>query len=169
MGGWDWSFTTAQRSLINSILRKNLGDSKVAKRIWTVGLPKIVGESVQDATDVGLLKSCMHDCLRWFVNLAKDLVDHTADQNYQNQRALSSLTPCAEQNRRREKLQEARQKFLEGKRLAAMRDSTKHTYDEMRPREQHVLEDYDTGKCQKQICANQVVGMRPFRSTNQEM
>ena len=108
-GGWDWSFTGYQRSLINSFLLLNLGDSKVAFHIWTVGLPKIAGESVQGVTDVCLLQSCMHECLHWFASLAKDLVQHTAHPDYQIQLALSFLTPSADQNLRKEKLQQARQ------------------------------------------------------------
>ena len=163
-GCWDWSYTTPQRSFIKSILRTNLGDSKVAFRIWEVGLPRIARESVQGITDVCMLQSCMYDCLHWFASLAKDLVQHTGHPDYPVQLALSSLTPSADQNRRKEKLQQARQKLLTGKRLAAMRESKKRTYDEMCPSDQQVLEDFETGKCQKHVRANQVERLQPFRS-----
>ena len=163
-GYWDWSYTGPQRSFIKSILRTNLGDSKVAFRIWEVGLPKIARESVQGVTDVCMLQSCMYDCLHWFASLAKDLVQHTGHPDYPVQLALSSLTPSADQNRRKEKLQQARQRLLAGKRLAAMKESKKRTYDEMCPSDQQVLDDFETGKCQKHVRANQVERLQPFRS-----
>ena len=163
-GYWDWSYTGPQRSFIKSILRTNLGDSKVAFRIWTVGLPKIARESVQGVTDICMLQSCMYDCLHWFASLAKDLVLHTGHLDYPVQLALSSLTPSADQNRRKEKLQQARQRLLTGKRLAAMKESKKRTYDEMCPSDQQVLEDFETGECQKHVRANQVERLQPFRS-----
>ena len=156
-GCWDWSYTTPQRSFIKSILRTNLGDSKVAFRIWTVGLPKIARESVQGVTDVCMLQSCMYDCLHWFASLAKDLVQHTGHPDYPVQLALSSLTPNADQKT-------SAWRLLIGKRLAAMKESKKRTYDEMCPSDQQVLEDFETGECQKHVRANQVERLQPFRS-----
>ena len=112
-----WSFTNFLRSFINNILFKNLGNSKVAFRIWELGLPKIASKSVQGATDECLLQSCMEDCIQWFICLAKDIVKRTEHPDYQVQLDLSSLTPSDAQIRRREQLQQARQKLQDGKRL----------------------------------------------------
>ena len=162
-----WSFTCPQRSFINNMLRKNLGNSKVAFRIWELGLPKIASESVQGVTDECLLQSCMDDCLQWFVCLAKDLVKRTAHPDYQVQLSLSSLTPNDAQIRRREQLQQARQKLQDGKRLATLFHSKKRTYDEMSPSEQQLWEDFDTGKCLKHVLAKQVKRLQPFRSSSE--
>jgi hypothetical protein len=162
-----WSFTSSQRSFINNMLRKNLGNSKVALRIWELGLPKIASESVQGVTDECLLQSCMDDCFQWFVCLAKDLVKRTAHPDYQVQLDLSSLTPSVVQIRRREQLQQARQKLQDGKRLAPLFHSKKRTYDEMSLSEQQLWEDFDTGKCLKHVRAKQVERLQPFRSSSE--
>ena len=162
-----WSFTGRHRSFINNMLRKNLGNSKVAFRIWELGLPKIASESVQGVTDECLLQSCMDDCFQWFVCLAKDLVKRTAHADYQAQLELSSLTPSDVQIRRREQLQQARQKLQDGKRLATLFHSKKRTYDEMSPSEQQLWEDFDTGKCLKHVRAKQVERLQPFRSSSE--
>ena len=162
-----WSFTSFQRSFINNMLRKNLGNSKVAFRIWELGLPKIASKSVQGATDECLLQSCMDDCFQWFVCLAKDIVKRTEHPDYQVQLDLSSLTPSDAQIRRREQLQQARQKLQDGKRLATLFHGKKRTYDEMSPSEQQLWEDFDTGKCLKHVRAKQVERLQPFRSSSE--
>ena len=162
-----WSFTSFQRSFINNMLRKNLGNSKVAFRIWELGLPKIASKSVQGATDECLLQSCMDDCFQWFVCLAKDIVKRTEHPDYQVQLDLSSLTPSDAQIRRREQLQQARHKLQDGKRLATFFHGKKRTYDEMSARDQHFWEDYDTGKCLKHVRAKQVKRLQPFRSSKE--
>ena len=162
-----WSFTCKHRSFIKNMLRKNLGNSKVAFRIWELGLPKIASKSVQGVTDECLLQSCMDDCFQWFACLAKDIVKRTEDPDYQLQLHLSSLTPSDAQIRRREQLQQARQKLQDGKRLGQLFHSKKRTYDQMSPGEQQLWEDYDTGKCLKHVRANQVERLQPFRSSSE--
>ena len=162
-----WSFTGRHRSFINNILRKNLGDSKVAFRIWELGLPKIASKSVQGATDECLLQSCMDDCFQWFLCLAKDIVKRTEHPDYQVQLDLSSLTPSDAQIRRREQLQQARQKLQDGKRLATFFHGKKRTYDEMSARDQQLWEDFDTGKCHKRVRAKQVKRLPFFRSSKE--
>ena len=149
------------------MLRKNLGNSKVAFRIWELGLPKIASKSVQGATDGCLLQSCMDDCFQLFVCLAKDIVKRTEHPDYQVQLDLSSLTPTDAQIRRREQLQQARQKLQDGKRLGQLFRSKKRTYDQMSPSEQQLWEDFDTGKCLKHVRANQVERLQPFRSSSE--
>ena len=162
-----WSFTRSHRSFIKNILRKNLGDSKVAFRIWELGLPKIASKSVHGSTDECLLQSCMDDCFQWFLRVAKDIVKRTEHPDYQVQLDLSSLTPSEAQIRRREQLQQARQKLQDGKRLATLFHGKKRTYDEMSPSEQQAFEDFDTGKCLKHVRANQVERLQPFRSSSE--
>ena len=162
-----WSFTSRQRSLINNMLRKNLGNSKVAFRIWELGRPKIASESVQGSTDKWLLLGCMHDCLHWFVGVAKDIVKRTKHPDHQVQLDLSSLAPSDAQIRRREQLQQARKKLQAGKRLAALFHANKRTYDEMSGREQQLFEDFDTGKCEKHVRNNQIKRPQPFRSSSE--
>ena len=115
-----WSFTGFHRYFIEYTLRKNLGNSKVAYRIWELGIPKIATKSVQGVTDKCLLQSCMDDCFQWFACLAKDIVKRTEHPDYQVQLDLSSLTPSDAQIRRREQLQQARQKLQDGKKLATL-------------------------------------------------
>ena len=83
-----WSYTGFQRPFINNILFKHLGNSKVAFRIWELGLPKIASTSVQGATDECLLQSCMEDCIQWFICLAEDIVKRTEHPDYQAQLKL---------------------------------------------------------------------------------
>ena len=109
----------------------------------------------------------MDDCFQWFVCLAKDLVKRTAHADYQAQLELSSLTPSDVQIRRREQLQQARQKLQDGKRLAPLFHSKKRTYDEMSPSEQQLWEEFDTGKCLKHVRAKQVERLQPFRSSSE--
>ena len=161
-----WSFTGFHRYFIEYTLRKNLGNSKVAYRIWELGIPKIATKSVQGVTDKCLLQSCMDDCFQWFACLAKDIVKRRKHPNYQLQLDLSSLTPTIAQIRRREHLQQALQKLQDGKRLATLFHGKKRTYDEMSPSEQQLWEDFDTGKCLKRVRANQFEQLKPFRSSS---
>ena len=84
----------------------------------------------------------------------------------QPQHATEQLTTTP-QIRRREQLQQARQKLQDGKRLATFFHDKKRTYDEMSPSEQQLWEDFDTGKCVKHVRAKQVERLQPFRSSSE--
>ena len=84
----------------------------------------------------------------------------------QPQHATEQLTTTP-QIRRREQLQQARQKLQDGKRLATLFHGKKRTYDEMSPSEQQLWEDFDTGKCLKHVRAKQVERLQPFRPSSE--
>ena len=168
-----------QRSFTDNMLRKFLGDRKVAFVIWQHGLPSIadMGHATKrpgrgHATkrpgrvlDMGRLQGGLEECLKWFFCLANDIVIHRAQEGFDAQLSASSLD---EQERQRQQTRrEARRKVRDalrlGEALAQERDDHKRSYDEMNSAEQQILEDFETGRTEKQKQRFQAPRMPPFR------
>ena len=168
-----------QRSFTDNMLRKFLGDRKVAFVIWQHGLPSIadMGHATKrpgrgHATkrpgrvlDMGRLQGGLEECLKWFFCLANDIVIHQTQEGFDAQLSASSLD---EQERQRQQTRrEARRKVRDalrlGEALAQERDGHKRSYDEMNSAEQQILEDFETGRTNKQKQGLTTARMRPFR------
>ena len=168
-----------QRSFTDNMLRKFLGDRKVAFVIWQHGLPSIadMGHATKrpgrgHATkrpgrvlDISRLQGGLEECLKWFFCLANDIVIHRAQEGFDAQLSASSLD---EQERQRQQTRrEARRKVRDalrlGEALAQERDDHKRSYDEMNSAEQQILEDFETGRTEKQKQRFQAPRMPPFR------
>ena len=113
--------STKQRSLINCLLRKNLGDARVANCIFEHGVPTVLKPTLQRHGTVhrALLQSMLEELMTWHSALLQTIL-------------LEKL-------------------LHEGALLAKLRDSGKRTFDSMSDTEQQVLEDFECNKLQKKL------------------
>ena len=136
------------------MLRKALGEKKLALHIWQNGLPSIVDPPAE--YDLGMLQSSLHECLRWYIAFANDIVA------YQTQSSLDEEEQQRQQTRR-EALQKARDALRRGATLAKERDQGKRTFNDMDDAEQKMLEDYETGRAKKAKKQYTAPMSKPFR------
>ena len=106
---------------------------------------------------MGMLQSRLDECLKWYCCLANDIVA-----------AQLSASSLDEQERQRQQTRrEARRKVRDalrlGEALAQERDDNKRSYDEMNSAEQQILEDFETGRTNRQKQGLTTARMRPFR------
>ena len=88
-----------QRSFVDSMLRKHLGDKKVAMLIWQHGLPRLADLPVP--CSMGMLQSSLDECILWYISLANHLAAHQSQEGSDIQVSVSSLD---EQQRQRQRL-----------------------------------------------------------------
>ena len=161
----DTYLSTFQRSFTDSLLRKFLGDKRVAFLIWQHGIPSIATERPGRVLDMGMLQSGLDECLQWYSCLANDIVVHQTQEGFDAQLSASSLDEQERQRQqtRREALQKARDALRLGAALAKERDDRKRSYDDMNDAEQKILEDYETGRTKKEKQRSTTPRMKPFR------
>jgi len=166
------TLTTKQRSFTDNLLRKYLGDKRVAFRIWQLGLPSIADNPVvhprpvdAKVLDMGMLQSSLDECIQWYTRLANEIVDYQSQEGFDAQLSASSLDEQERQRQqtRREALQKARDALRCGAALAKERDDKKRSYDEMNDDEQKTLQDYETGRTQRAKQKVTQPKMKPFR------
>ena len=173
----DTYLSTFQRSFTDNLLRKFLGDKRVALLIWQHGIPSIADRPVdskgmlQSGLDMGMLQSGLDDCLQWYTCLANDIVAHQSQEGFDAQLSASSLDKQERQRQqtRREALQKARDALRSGAALAKQRDDHKRSYDEMDEAEQKILEDFETGKAKKAKQSFTTQRLKPFRCQLQNL
>ena len=150
------------------MLRKFLGDKKVATLIWQHGMPSLADRPVvldSKVLNMGMLQSALDECLQWYGCLANDIVVHQTQEGFDAQLSASSLDEQEQQRQqtRREALQKARDALRLGAALAKQRDDRKRSYDDMNDAEQKILEDYETGRTKKEKQRFTTPRMKPFR------
>ena len=172
----DTHLSTFQRSFIDNLLRKFLGDKRVAFRIWQHGIPSIADRPVtwrrrEDSKmlDFDMLQSGLDECLEWYTCLANDIVVYRSQESFEAQQSASSLDELERrrQQMRREALQKAQDDLRLGAALAKQRYDKKRLYNDMNDDEQKILEDYETGRTKKAKQGFTTPRMNPFRSTMQ--
>ncbi len=151
------------------MLRKFLGDKKVATLIWQHGIPSLAERPMvldSKVLNMGMLQSGLDECLQWYSCLANDIVVHQTQEGFDAQLSASSLDEQERQRQqtRRQALQKARDALRLGAALAKQRDDGKRSYDDMNEAEQKTLEDYETGRTKKAKQNLSVKRMTPFRS-----
>ena len=168
----DTSLTTFQRSFTDNMLRKFLGEKRVAFLIWQHGIPSVAEHPVvyrrrvdSKVLDMGMLQSSLDECLQWYICLANDIVVHQNQEGFDAQLSASSLDEQDRQRQqtRREALQKARDALRLGAALAKQRDDRKRSYDDMDDAEQKILEDYETGRAKKAKQSFATPRTKPFR------
>ena len=166
----DTSLSNFQRSFTDNLLRKFLGDKRVAFLIWQHGIPSIadMGHATERpgrVLDMGMLHSCLDECLQWWSFLANDIVFHQTQEDFDAELSASSMDEQERQRQqtRREALQKARDDLRLGAVLAQERDDRKRSFDDMNPDEQKTLEDYETGRTKKAKQNFSAKRMKPFR------
>ena len=168
----DTHLSTFQRSFTDNVLRRFLGDKRVAYLIWQHGLPGIADGRLlyhqqvdSKVIDMGMLQSGLEECIQWYIALADDIVVHQSQEGFDAQVSASSLARHERQRRqtRREALLIIRKSLRLGAYLSKQRDSKKRSYDEMNDDEQKILEDYETGKTKRLKQAYTTQRIQPFR------
>ena len=168
----DTYLSTFQRSFTDSLLRKFLGDKRVAFLIWQHGIPSVADRPVvyrrrvdSKVLDMGMLQSGLDECLQWYTCLANDIVVHQSQEGFDAQLSASSLDEQERQRQqtRRKALQKARDALRLGAALAKQRDDKKRSYDDMNDAEQKILEDYETGRTKNAKQGFTTPRMKPFR------
>ena len=172
----DTHLSSFQRSFIDNLLRKNLGNKKVAFRIWQHGIPSIADRPVtwrrrvdSKVLDMDMLQSGLDECLEWYTCLANDIVVYQSQESFEAQLSASSLDELERrrQQMRREALQNAQDDLRLGAALAKQRDDKKRLYNDMNKDEQKILEEYETGRTKKAKQGLTTPRMNPFRSKMQ--
>jgi hypothetical protein len=160
---YDWrnniNLSTRQRSWIDSMLRRTLGDKKVAFFIWTHGLPGIFDASSDRNCKVGKaeLERALDKGMTWYASLLQSAVE------YERETEAEKRHQCEGQEQRKAAIQQLRKMLTKGKSLAEERDSSKRKFEDMCTKDQTLLEDYETGKLKKQRNAYELPPHKPFR------
>ena len=126
----DTHLTVFQKSVTDNVIRKFLGDKRVAFFIWQHGIPSIADlqlvyrrrlDSQYRVVDLGMLQSILNECLQWYICLAKDIVvgEFLDEQKRQKQKT------------RWEALNKARDALWLGADLAKERDHGKRSHGDM--------------------------------------
>ena len=164
-----------QRSFTDNMLRKFLGDKKVAMAIWQNGLPRIANLAMLPKSNnprvnsqrfgLGMLQSGLKECFHWYMSVASEIAVHKSQEGFDAQVSASSLARRERQRQqtRREALQIIGKSLRLGAYLAKQRDSKKRSFDEMNDDEQKTVEDYDTGITKRQKKKFTQQRMKPFR------
>ena len=143
------AITTDQRSLINVILRKNLGDSRVAGFLFNHPVPRLLDLPLRFKLTIALLQNMLEEFMTWHASLLRSLLDHKQHPDVIMARKLSDLDQSEWQRQRRLWKKEAKQRMNYGASLAEQRDSHKRKFDDMSATEQQTLHDFDTQKAKK--------------------
>lgn len=144
------AFSTKQYSWINSILRKNLGDARVAYFIFNHGLPALLDVPLRrKLPSEAMLQNMLEELMIWHASLLQSIIERQNHPDMANARKLAALDQKIWQRYRRERKSEAKQRMVQGSHLVKERDSGKRNFEDMSATEQQVLEDFDTGKSQK--------------------
>ena len=141
--------TNKQRSWISNILRKNLGDAKVAYFIFDQGLPELLKTHRPYSIFCKRMKNKIEELMRWHASLLHSILEHQNHPDMANARKLSSLDEKKWQMQRRERKLEEKKRMDQGKYLADERDSGKRKFEYMSFAEQQNLEDFYTGTIAK--------------------
>ena len=145
----DKTINTKQRSLINLILRKNLGDARFSGCIFEHGVPSLLDPPfLRQPPKRALLEYWLERFMTWHTSLLQWLVERKQDPNTIIARSEKS---------------EARQRLSQGAHLATIRDSGKKQFNDMSATEQQVLVDFDANKLQKRHEELRVQKPEPFR------
>jgi hypothetical protein len=139
----DTHLSKFQRYFTDNMLRKVLGDKKVASVIWQHGIPSLADcRMVLDSRvlNMGMLQSALDECLQWYSCLANGIVVHQTQESFDAQLSASSLDEQERQRQRtgRQALQTARDALRLGAALAKQRDDRKRSYDDMNDAEMHI-------------------------------
>ena len=168
------SITTIQRSLVTVILRKNLGDHRIAEYILDYDIPTVLkrtptsspakeqtpstpmqpsSSAVQSdaATEHIQIQSALEELMMWYAGLLQWLVKRQNDPNTIIAQKLSDLDQKQWQTERRQRKLELKSQLHQGANSAELRDSNRKRFHDMSATEQRVLEEYDCGILQKRL------------------
>jgi len=142
--------STKQRSLVNNILRKNLGDARVGMYILNHGVPELLDAPLRRTPPPkALLQNMLAEFVMWHSSLLKWLLAREKDPNMPVAHQLSDpkLKPWRV-DRQRQKWK-AQQELQQGAHLAELRDIDRKRFPEMSATEQRPLQEFRDGKLKR--------------------
>ena len=144
------SITTKQRSTVNVILRKTLGDARVASYILEHGIPTLLDPPVpRRPLERAHLQDILEELIIWHSSFLQWLTKRQKDPKTIMAQKLSDLDQKQWQAERRRRKYEVQEQLREGAHLAELRDSDRKRYHDMSATEQRVLEYFECGKLRK--------------------
>ena len=144
------SIPSQLRSLVNVILRKNLGDAKVASFIFECGIPTVLdADLLSHPLQRANMETILEELMMWHASLLQWLDKRQNHPNTIIARKLSDPNEKLWQACRRRRKLQLEQHLRKGAYLAFLRDTNVKRSRDMSAIEQRVLEAYDTGKLQK--------------------
>ena len=177
---------TPQRSFVASLIRKHIGDKKLALFIFRHGAPRILltpadvmlQSRPNNAPDEELEERVRHvgdvtrEGLAFLAAFIVSIRDYRTDAALPEARRLSARD-ATEQRRtaileRKRELAAVRAQEKKGKRLVELRDQKKRDFADMTREEQQIVEDFETGKLEKRRKTATVPRPAPFRGVGPE-
>ena len=141
------ALNTTQRSLINVILRKHLGDARVTFFLFNHPIPTLLDLSVQtEAPTKALLQNMLEEFMTWHASFLQSLVARQQHPDMIHWQMISNLDQTEWQRQRRQRKREAQQRLKSGALLVEERNSCKRTFADMSPSEQQTIHDFGTQK-----------------------
>ena len=142
----DKAITSPQRSCLNTMLRKNLGDARVGYYILNHGVPHVLDVPLRSTQTVSkaLLQKMLDDFMIWHCSLLQYLVRHKADPNMVIALRLSDPNESVWRETRQRQKSEAKLRVKQGACLSKQKDAGKRKWHEMSAAEQQLIEDYET-------------------------
>ena len=167
----DWNtgqviVSSPQRSWINTLLRKNLGDNRAAYFILNHGLPELLDVPFrQKPLNKPKLQSMVQELMTWHASMLQSILDR------QKHPGMATAHMCSAKNvwckkwrtNRREEKSKAWVDLRQGQNLAKERDSGKRKFDAMSATEQQLVEDHDCDRLKKRYKETKIEKMPPFR------
>ena len=154
-----------QRSWMNVLLRKNLGDYRAAYYIFNHGLPFLLDAPLTRCIVLTKpkLQSMVQELMTWHASLLQSILDRQQDPRMEFAHKCSAKDQQEWRRHRHEEKNRARADLREAEELAKERDSGKRKFDTMSATEQQLLEDYDWDRLKKRYKETKIEKMPPFR------
>lgn len=148
----DKAITSQQRSWVTHMLRKNLGDAKVAYYILNYGVPEVLNVPVRfkKVINKALLQNMLDEFMIWHCALLQYIVQYKADPHMAIALRLSDLNEGEWRETRQRLKNEARLRLKDGARLSKQKDTGKRMWGEMSSTEKQLIEDYETNKSKRE-------------------
>ena len=108
------------------MLRKNLGNAKVAWFIFNHGIPELFDMPLgKKRPPQAPLQSMLEDAMRWHASMLVSIVERETDPCMDTPRKLADLDQAAWRQQRKETTTRTQQEIAHGKRSVKERDSQK--------------------------------------------
>ena len=144
------SATSAQRSFVKHMLRKNLGDARIAMYIFNYGVPELLDAPlIRTSPPKEQLQDMLAEFVTWHSSFLKWLLARNKDPNMHvaHQLADPELKPWRVDRQRQKR--KAKRELRQGADLAALRDSGHKDFHEMSATGQRLVQDFDYGKLKR--------------------
>ena len=120
----DKSITSKQRSTINAILRKNLGDGKVVDYIWNCGLRTLLDVHMRPPT-TAIIQNMLDEFMTWYQGLLQSILRRRNHPDMADAHKLSDLKEKDFQMQRRQEKEKTKRDLKQGELMAKALDCQK--------------------------------------------